>query len=103
MVEGCRLEVGEKVIVEEDQSIIDKNIESEDVSEDADELTEEIEKDFFSTLASLRKKIQSSMMTKQSFLKSQSEKSKTRLSKEEKVTIGDIERKVMLEKGGKFE
>ena len=37
MVEGCRLEVGEKVIVEEDQSIIDiidKNIESEDVSEE---------------------------------------------------------------------
>ena len=37
------------------------------------------------------------------FKESQSEKSKTRSSKEEKVTIGDIERKVMLEKGGKFE
>ena len=37
MVEGCRLEVGEEVIVEEDQSVIDnidKNIESEDVSEE---------------------------------------------------------------------
>ena len=37
MVEGCRLEVGEKLIVEEDQSIIDiidTNIESEDVSEE---------------------------------------------------------------------
>ena len=35
--EGCRLEVGEKVIVVEDQSIIDiidTNIESEDVSEE---------------------------------------------------------------------
>ena len=63
------MEVGEKVIVEEDQYIIDKNIESEDVSEDADELTEDIEKDFFSTLASLRKKIKSSMMTKQRFLR----------------------------------
>ena len=34
MFEGCRLEVGEKLIVEEDQSIIDTNIESEDVSEE---------------------------------------------------------------------
>ena len=34
MVEGRRLEVGEKLIVEEDQSIIDTNIESEDVSEE---------------------------------------------------------------------
>ena len=34
MVEGCRLEVGEKLIVEEDQSIIDTNIESEDVCEE---------------------------------------------------------------------
>ena len=37
MFEGCRLEVGEKMIVEEDQSIvdiIDENIESEDVSEE---------------------------------------------------------------------
>ena len=34
MVEGCRLDLGEKVIVEEDQSIIDiidKNIESEEI------------------------------------------------------------------------
>ena len=44
------------------------------------------------------------MMAKQSFFKeSQSEKSNTRSSKKEKVTIDDIERKVMLEKGGKFE
>jgi hypothetical protein len=44
------------------------------------------------------------MMAKQEFFKeSQSDKSKTRSSKEEKVTNGDIERKVLLEKGGKFE
>jgi hypothetical protein len=34
LVEGCRFEVGEKLIVEEDQSIIDTYIESEDVSEE---------------------------------------------------------------------
>ena len=37
MVEGCRLDLGEKVIVEEDESIIniiDKNIVSQDVSEE---------------------------------------------------------------------
>ena len=136
--------MGEKVIVEEDQSIIDnidKNIESGDVSEeivssvvgfggdepgsregaelredflvlfdilwfplkygddydeeesdsetddeDDDELTKE--NDLFSTLASLRKKIHSSMMAKQICLKR---------------VNGDIERKVILEKGGKFE
>lgn len=77
---------------------------SETEDEDADELTEEIEKDFFSTLASLKKKDPKLYDGKTEFFKeSQSDKSKARSAKEEKVTIGDIERKVMLEKGGKFE
>ena len=77
---------------------------SETEDEDADELTEEIEKDFFTTLASLKKKDPKLYDGKTEFFKeSQSEKSKTRSSKEEKVTNGDIERKVLLEKGGKFE
>jgi len=78
--------------------------EDEEEDEDADELTTEIERDFFATLASLKKKDPKLYDGKTEFFKeSKSSKSNARNSKEEKVTIGDIERKVMLEKGGKFD
>jgi len=83
----------------------DSDSEDEEEDDDAEELTAEIEKDFFATLASLKKKDPKLYDGKTEFFnQSKSVKGNTtRSSKDEKVTIGDIERKVMLEKGGKFD
>eukprot|EP00092_Neocalanus_flemingeri_P024471 GFUD01026538.1.p1 GENE.GFUD01026538.1~~GFUD01026538.1.p1 ORF type:complete len:728 (+),score=313.41 GFUD01026538.1:48-2231(+) len=85
---------------EEDESESDDEMEDED----AEELTEEIEKDFFTTLASLKKKDPKIYDGKTEFFtENKAKKSSAGVVKEAKVTIGDIEREVMLEKGGKFE
>jgi len=77
---------------------------SDDEDEDAEELTEDVEKDFFTTLASLKKKDPKIYDGKTEFFKeSKSQKTSSGSVKGGKMTIGDIERKVMLEKGGEFE
>ena len=77
----------------------------EEEDEDADELTAEIEKDFFTTLASLKKGDPKIYDGKTVFFKDNASKKseKGKQVKAEKITLGDIERKVMLEKDGKFE
>jgi len=77
--------------------------EDEEEDDDAEELTTEIEEDFFATLASLKKKDPKLYDGKTEFFKVSKSSKANRLSKEEKVTIGDVERQVMLEKGGKFD
>jgi len=74
-----------------------------DEDDDAEELTKEIEEDFFATLASLKKKDPKLYDGKTEFFKVSKSSKANRLSKEDKVTIGDVERQVMLEKGGKFD
>ena len=81
----------------------DSESDDEEEDEDADELTEEVEKDFFTTLASLKKKDPKIYDGKTEFFKEKSEKSISKTSSQAKVTLGDIEREVMMEKGGKFE
>ena len=85
---------------EEDDS---SSEESED--EEAEELTPEVEKDFFVTLASLKTKDPSIYDGKTSFFKEKSESSKEKQVKEKskKVTLADMERKVILENEGKYE
>jgi len=77
--------------------------EEDDEDDDAEELTKEIEEDFFATLASLKKKDPKLYDGKTEFFKVSKSSKANRLSKEDKVTIGDVERQVMLEKGGKFD
>jgi len=82
----------------------EEDSDDEEEDEDADELTEDVEQDFFATLASLKKKDPKIYDGKTEFFKeSASDKIKSKSSKDQKVTLGDIERKVMLEKGGKFD
>ena len=79
---------------------------SEEEDEDADELTPEVEKAFFATMASLKRKDPALYDGKTTFFKakeaSELNKKSTQL-KEEKITIADMERKIMLEKGGEYE
>jgi len=82
--------------------------ESED--SDAEELTEEVEKDFYKTLACLKAKDPKIYDKDATFFESKapdpsdsggkSDKSK---KKDKKITIGDMERKIMLEKGGTYD
>lgn len=78
----------------------DSDESSED--EDAQDLTPEVEKDFFKTLSSLKKKDPKIYDGKTEFFK-KGEKMEGKEKKEKPVRIGDIERKVMVEKGGKFD
>ena len=76
--------------------------------EDAEELTEEVERDFFKTLASLKNKDPKIYDGKTAFFKeSKDDKSPKKSSKKDRdsgpMFLGDLERKVMTEKGGRFE
>jgi len=81
----------------------DSESDDEEEDDDAEELTTEIEKDFFATLASLKEKDPKLYDGKTEFFKDSKNVKTNKSSKEDKVTIGDIERQVMLEKGGKFD
>jgi len=81
----------------------DSESDDEEEDDDAEELTTEIEKDFFATLASLKEKDPKLYDGKTEFFKDSKNIKTNKSSKEDKVTIGDIERQVMLEKGGKFD
>jgi len=81
----------------------DSESDDEEEDDDAEELTTEIEKDFFATLASLKEKDPKLYDGKTEFFKDSKNFKTNKSSKEDKVTIGDIERQVMLEKGGKFD
>lgn len=85
-----------------------RNVTESSEDEDAKELTEEVEKDFFRTLAMLKSKNPQIYDGKTTFFAAKKdddieEEPKKKVKKEKALTIADLERKVMLEKGGKFE
>ncbi len=100
-------------------AILDEKMNSFDVKtyvlessedEDAEELTEEVERDFFKTLAMLKSKDPRIYDNKTTFFAStksvenvDSDSVKKKTKKDKPMTIGDLERQVMLEKGGKYE
>ncbi len=79
--------------------------------EDAEELTEDVEKDFFRTLSMLKSKDPRIYDGKTTFFATGSKDDngdvdgvvKKKEKKEKPLTLGDLERKVMLEKGGHYE
>ena len=86
--------------------------ESDESSEDSDgeELNEENEKEFFATLASLKTRDPKIYDGTTEFFKAKAESSdaaaeagSSKVKKEKKVTLADVERQVMLEKGGHFD
>lgn len=86
--------------------------ESEESSDDseAEELNEENEKEFFATLASLKKKDPKIYDGQTEFFKGETVADSggvankiAKVKKEKKVTLADVERQVMLEKGGHFD
>merc|ERR1712059_85161 len=85
--------------------------ESEDSDEssedsDAEELTQEVEKDFFTTLASLKSKDPAIYDGTTNFFKEGKGSSSAEMNKEKKgkkVTLADVERQVMVEKGGRYD
>ena len=89
--------------INEDDAEDESSDEEED--EDAEGLTPQIEKDFFVTLATLKRKDPSVYDGKTQFFQDKPESSQEKKTKEKskKVTLADIERKVILEKGGKFD
>jgi hypothetical protein len=81
--------------------------------EDAEELTEDVEKDFFRTLSMLKSKDPRIYDGKTTFFATGPKDDngdvdvdgvvKKKEKKEKPLTLGDLERKVMLEKGGHYE
>ena len=79
---------------------------SEEEDEDAEELTPEVEKAFFATMASLKSKDPALYDGKTTFFQAKDASepnSKISRTKDEKITLSDMERKIMLEKGGQYE
>ena len=85
----------------EDDLEDDDSSSSED--DEAEALTDQIEKDFFKTMAYLKTKDPIIYDGKTSFFEENEVKSKDKKSKEKPLYIGDLERKVILEKGGEFD
>jgi len=83
----------------------DESSEEESEDEEAGELTAAVERDFFTTLASLKERNPAIYDGKTEFFRRPDEgvKGKAGNKAGKKVTLADIERKVMLEKGGKFD
>ena len=79
----------------------DESSSSED--EMADALTDEVEKNFFKTMASLKSKDPKLYDGKTHFFENVELGSKVKKTKEKPMYLGDMERTVMLEKGGQFE
>ena len=95
---------GDQSIDLEEDDEEDSSSSSEEEDENGDEITADIEKDFFSTLSSLKSKDPAIYDGKTTFFKAHQQTSnKTQSEKKEKLTIADMERKVMLEKGGIFD
>ncbi len=77
---------------------------SEEEDSDGKEWTEETDKDFFKTLANLKRKDSKIYDGKTSFFsKAEESKSVAKEKKEKPMTLGDLERAVMTEKGGEFD
>ena len=79
----------------------DSSDESED--DEAEALTEEVEKDFFKTLAMLKTKDPRIYDGKTTFFKKEPKDLKGKSKSSKPLTIGDLQRKVILEKEGQFE
>jgi len=90
---------------EEQESDSDESSEDSDAEED----NEEVEKDFFATLASLKNKDPKLYDGETVFFREKSETGgdgateSNKIKKEKKMTLKDVETKVMLEKGGHFD
>jgi len=80
---------------------------SESEDDDAEALTEQVEKDFFKTLAMLKTKNPKIYDKETKFYKEEASKGKgpgtSKSSSSKPLTIGDLQRKVILEKEGKFD
>ena len=94
-----------KKTVDERNDEDDDSDESSSEDETAEALTEEIEKDFFRTMAYLKKKDPKIYDGKTEFFEEHVDnKSKnTSENKAKPLTLGDMERKIILERGGAFE
>ena len=93
-----------------EEALEDDDSDSESEDEDAEALTEQVEKDFFKTLAMLKTKDPRIYDGKTTFYEQgskeegpSSSKSGVKSSSSKAMTIGDLQRKVILEKDGKFE
>jgi len=90
----------EEVLEDDDESS------GEEEDSDAEELTEEVEKDFFKTLASLKAKDPKIYDVETKFFSESSSSTAVKPDKpirDKKITLGDMERKIILEKGGKYD
>ena len=93
---------GDQSIDLEDEDEDESSSEEED--EDGGEITAEMEKDFFATLSSLKSKDPAIYDGETTFFKPiQQTANKPQAEKKEKLTIADMERKIILEKGGQFD
>lgn len=75
---------------------------SSDDDEDAVELTQDLEKDFFKTLSSLKNKDPKIYDEKTKFFERSSNAKVSKKPKEQPVYINDYERKLILEKDGQI-
>ena len=99
-------EAARQKISQEGNEESDDESSSSSEDEDAEALTEEIEKDFFKTMACLKKKDPRIYDHETNFF-DQKPKERTKptvaKTKDKPLTLGDMERQVILEKGGNFD
>lgn len=94
-------EAAKKTLNENEDDSDDESSSSED--DEAEALTEQIERDFFKTMAYLKSKDPKIYDGKTTFFEEAELTAKDKKVKEKPLYIGDMERKVMLEKGGEFD
>ena len=94
-------EAAKKELNGNDDDSDDESSSSED--EEAEALTEQMEKDFFKTMAYLKSKDPKIYDGKTTFFEETEVKPKDKSVKEKPLYLGDMERKVILEKGGEFD
>lgn len=94
---------GEDVANQKMDQVEDDSDDETSEDESAEELTEDVEKDFFRTLSCLKSKDPRIYDGKTSFFSAKSSVEKPKKKKEKPMFLGDLERKVMTEKGGRYE
>ena len=90
--------------VKDDENDSDEDESSSSEDETAEALTDKIEKDFFKTMSYLKNKDPKIYDGKVTFFQDDvANKTKSSKAKDKPMYLGDMERKIMLEKGGTFE